>query len=178
MKLNSMLNLNATLNLDVVVMNSMAHLSFSRISSMVQTIAIGSLAMTSFATVMTMPGIVTHDGGVAIDRGVVMAQEGGDTFERYVRAAFEIEKERRGMMGQVKTITGGNVPNNVCRNVSQITDEGQRNQVKGICDKFSKFATDTTKKYKLSSQDFNRYQSQAGTMRPQVNEMIQKLQLK
>jgi Domain of unknown function (DUF4168) len=177
---NTRLKLNATLNLDAV-MNSMAYLSLPRISlsrlapsrlaPLVQAIAIGSLSVASFATVITMPNLITQDHGVA------MAQD-GDTFERYVRAAFEIEKERRGMMGQVKTITGGNVPNNVCRNLGQIGDEGQRNQVKGICDKFAKFAAEAVKRQRLSSQEFNKYQSQASSMRSQVNEMIQKLDLK
>jgi hypothetical protein len=138
--------------------------------SIVQAIAIGSLAVTSFVTVAVVPSHL-HD------RGVAVAQD-GDAFERYVRAAFEIEKERRGMMGQVKTITNGNVPNNVCRNLNQIGDEGQRNQVQGICAKFAKFASDTVKKHKLSTDEFNRFQSQANGMRQQINDKIQQLQLK
>jgi hypothetical protein len=139
--------------------------------SIVPTIVISSLSLISFATVVTLPGFAPHDNGAA------MAQS-GDEFERYVRAAFEIEKERRGMMGQVKTITGGNVPGNVCRNLGQIGDEGQRNQVKDICGKFAAFAAGAIKRHSLTPKQFNSHQSQAAGLRQQINETIQKLQLK
>jgi hypothetical protein len=140
-------------------------------SAIVQTIVISSLSLMSFATVVTLPGLAPHNNGTA------MAQS-GEEFERYVRAAFEIEKERRGMMGQVKTITGGNVPGNVCRNLNQIGDEGKRNQVKEICGKFAAFAAGAIKRHGLNPKQFNGYQSQSSGMRQQINETIQKLQLK
>jgi Domain of unknown function (DUF4168) len=154
------------------MLNAMSRLNptqFSRFTIM------GCLSVVAtFATVFAMPGMSPTGH---IDRGVAMAQD--DPFERYVRAAFEIEKQRRSMMGQVKTITGGNVPGNVCANLGQLPDD-QRGQVQGICSNFAKVAAAAVKKNNLSAKEFNSFQSQGGTpdQHQRINEMIQKLQLK
>jgi Domain of unknown function (DUF4168) len=155
------------------MLNAMSRLNptqFSRLTIM------GCLSVVAtFATVFALPGISPTGH---IDRGVAMAQD--DPFERYVRAAFEIEKQRRSMMGQVKTITGGNVPGNVCANLGALADETQRNEVKGICGNFAKVAAGAVKKNNLSAKEFNGFQGQAGTKEQQqrINDTIQKLQLK
>ncbi|MGI0490856.1 DUF4168 domain-containing protein [Alkalinema pantanalense CENA528] len=103
------------------------------------------------------------------------------SFTRYVRAAFEIEKQRRALIGKVKELTDGNVPNNVCHSsgLEQIPG-GIREAVQGICNNFNRFAGETVKKYQLKPEEFNGFQRQAGNsdMRERINAEIKRLNLK
>lgn len=132
---------------------------------------LGSLSLGTMATTLVMPTVLSQPSGMAV------ASE--DEFTRYVRAAFEIEKQRRQMMRQVKESTGGNVPGNVCSNLGQV-NEGVRGQVQNVCGEFARFAGNAVKKHGLSRDAFNKYQSQAGNseMMKSVNSKIQELGLK
>lgn len=113
----------------------------------------------------------------ATDQSVLNNEE---LFTRYVKAAWETELERRRMMGEVKQLTGGNVPDNVCANLHKLSAE-QRSTVQAICKDFSEFAAATiTQKYQLSTQQFNTFQRRVGdpAMRQRINRKVQGLQLK
>lgn len=109
------------------------------------------------------------------------AQDQPTAFTRYVRAAVEIERTRQRLLDQVKQLTGGNVPNNVCQpgNIAQL-NEGVRGQVKQICDSFSAQAVQIVTRNGLSREEFNRYQKQAQqpSMRSQIEAEIRRLQLR
>lgn len=113
--------------------------------------------------------------------GTQVARAEESSFTRYVRAAFEIEKQRRALIGRVKELTDGNVPNNVCHSsgLEQIPG-GIREAVQGICGNFNRFAGDTVKKYQLKPEEFNSFQRQAGNsdMKERINAEIKRLNLK
>jgi hypothetical protein len=116
----------------------------------------------------------------------VMAQDvdalvsNDELFTRYVRAAFAIEKQRRSMMGQVKQLTGGAVPNNVCAKIGELPGELQE-PVGAVCSSFARYAEATvSQRFKLKKDEFNAYQRLANnaTMRGHVSEKIKALGLK
>ncbi|OUC12738.1 MAG: hypothetical protein B0A82_20340 [Alkalinema sp. CACIAM 70d] len=113
--------------------------------------------------------------------GTNVARAEESSFTRYVRAAFEIEKQRRALIGRVKDLTDGNVPNNVCHSsgLEQIPG-GIREAVQGICGNFNRFAGETVKKYQLKPDEFNNFQRQAGNseMKERINAEIKRLNLK
>jgi hypothetical protein len=136
----------------------------------------GVLVGLGFAVGVTGPGLLRHPETIA----VAQEQPPQDSeFNRYVRAAFEIETKRRQMMGQVKQITGGNVPNNVCASLDQVA-ANIRGQVQEICQSFATFASSAVKRNGLSSAQFNQYQRQMNDpeMVKQVNSAIQQMGLK
>lgn len=84
-----------------------------------------------------------------------------DTFTRYVRAAVALEQKRQGLEGQVRQLTGGSVPRDVCRNIGQL-NSGIQGQVSGICQQFSADAARIIfNEQKLSPDEFRYYQSQS-----------------
>lgn len=107
----------------------------------------------------------------------VYAQE--SSFTRYVRAAFDIEKTRQGLLEQMKQLTGGNVPNNVCQNVDQM-NPGIREQAKTICNTFAAQAKQIVARNGLKPEEFNKYQRQAqeAAMRSQIEAEVRRLGLK
>ena len=121
------------------------------------------------------PSLLRHPDTIAVAQEKPQESE----FNRYVRAAFAIEKQRRQMMGQVKQIMGGNVPNNVCANLDQVS-ANIRGQVQEICQNFASFAGNTVKSYGLSPVQFNQYQRQMSNpeMVKQVNSAINQMGLK
>jgi hypothetical protein len=97
-----------------------------------------------------------------------------DTFDRYVKAAYEIRKEQDRVMGRVKELTEGNAPRDVCRNIGQV-NENVRGQVAEICGNFQKFLGRTLKKHSLSSAQYNQFHIKRA--RPEMVERInQRLQ--
>ncbi len=84
-----------------------------------------------------------------------------DTFTRYVRAAVALEQKRQGLEAQVRQLTGGSLPADVCRNVGQLNPSIQ-GQVSGICQQFSADAAQIIfNQQKLSRDEFRYYQSQS-----------------
>ena len=64
------------------------------------------------------------------------AQSQEPTFTRYVRAAYELEITRRPLDEEVKKLTGGNAPSNVCSKVDQV-QANVRDRVRDICAGFA-----------------------------------------
>jgi hypothetical protein len=112
--------------------------------------------------------------------GKAYAQE-DQAFTRYVKSAVEIEKTRQRLLDEVKQLTGGNLPSNVCQpnTVAQI-DPLPRERVRNICDDFSTQAIQIVDRNGLSRDEFNRYQKQARdiTMRTQIEAEIRRLRLR
>ncbi|MBE9030949.1 DUF4168 domain-containing protein [filamentous cyanobacterium LEGE 11480] len=141
---------------------------------------ISSLSLLTLTTTILLPSPFGQGPAALAQKSDKAILTNETLFTNYVRAAFDIEKQRRTMMGQVKQMTGGTVPGNVCVNLSKLPG-GQRTLVKGICNSFAKFASTTvTKKYKLSPKQFNAFQRQTNSpaMRKRINRKIQALKLK
>lgn len=157
------------------VTHPMMNCSLRLPSRLGRSLALGVFATLSLFTVAPIPGQTSLLGSVAY------AQAEESAFTRYVRAAFEIEKTRRSLLEQVKQLTGGNVPNNVCQSssIAQI-QPNVRDQVKGICDNFAAQALSIVReKYKLNREEFNRFQrqSQDPKRQAQIEEEIRRLRL-
>jgi len=98
------------------------------------------------------------------------AQE--SSFTRYVRAAFAIEQERRVLMSQVKTMTGGDLPDNVCNSgFSKLSGQFQ-DPVRDICNQFNRSAIDIVNKHNVNA-EFNEFRKQAMSSDPKVRRDMQ-----
>jgi Domain of unknown function (DUF4168) len=139
--------------------------------------AIRTLALTTLSSLSLLVGVMTPLAGFAPP--AAMAQE-ESAFTRYVRAAYDIEKQRRQLMSQVKQMTGGNVPKDVCQSGLGQLPENVRTSVQGNCSNFTGFASTTVKKYNLRSDEFNKYQQQSRdpNFQKQINDEIHRLNLK
>ncbi len=88
------------------------------------------------------------------------AQSQESVFTRYVRAAYELEITRRPLGEEVKRLTGGNAPSNVCSKVDQVQAD-VRDRVREICTGFAaQRKAIVYDKYKLSQDEFNGFQRQ------------------
>lgn len=160
------------------MMNSALCLSFRLNRVLVRSLAIGV-----FSTLGFFAGTVTHPiGQVSLSIGSATYAQEEPAFTRYVRAAFEIEKTRRSLLDQVKQLTGGNVPSNVCQasSLAQV-QSNVRDQVKAICNNFSAQAKAIVQdKYKLSREEFNGFQrqSQDPAMKSRIDAEIRNLNLR
>jgi hypothetical protein len=136
-----------------------------------------SLLLGGFSSIAVLTGCVPNLSGQANPFSMTAhAQE--SPFTRYVRAAFEIEQSRQGFLEQMKQLTGGNVPSDVCRNVSQI-NPSVRDQAQGICDSFMRRAKEIVANYQLKDTEFNNFrrQSQEQGMQTQINNEARRLGL-
>jgi Domain of unknown function (DUF4168) len=149
--------------------------------SQLNRVLVRSLAITALSTLGLLAGVTPNLSGQTthlFDTAAYAQDE--PAFSRYVRAAFEIEKTRRSLLDQVKQLTGGNVPSNVCSSISQVPSN-VRDQVKGICDNFASQAMSIARdKYKLSRDEFNSFQrqSQNPEMRSRIEAEIRNLNLR
>ncbi len=141
---------------------------------------IGQLSCLTLISPLLLPALFGQSDRAmaqAIDQTVLNNEA---LFTRYVKAAWETELERRRMMGEVKQLTGGNVPDNVCANLHKLPAE-QRPTVQAICADFAQFASATiTQKYQLSTKQFNTFQRRVSdpAMRQRINQKVQGLKLK
>jgi hypothetical protein len=138
-----------------------------------------ALTLTTLSSLSLLAGVIMPLNGLAPHSDVAMAQE-EPAFTRYVRAAYDIEKQRRQLMSQVKQMTGGNVPKDVCQSGLGQLPENVRISVQGNCSNFTGFAGTTVKKYNLRSDEFNKYQQQSRDpgFQKQINDEIRRLNLK
>ncbi len=98
------------------------------------------------------------------------AQE--SSFTRYVRAAFAIEQKRRSLMSQVKAMTGGDLPDNVCNSGFSKLSEQFQGPVRDICNQFNRSAIDIVNENKVSA-EFNEFRKQAMSSDPKVRRDMQ-----
>ncbi len=146
---------------------------------MVQSLTISALSTIGLLGGM-VPGLVGSSHQIRFASPAAYAQ-GESVFTRYVRAAYEIEtKLRLPMMTQVKQITGGNVPDNVCSpdGIQRVQAE-VRGQVQGICRTFRAQAAEVVKRNSLTDQQFNEQQQQAQNpgFQKRIEEEVRRLNL-
>ena len=145
-----------------------------------QACTIGSLSLLTLMSSVCLPPLFGQtDQAVAQENDQAVLND-DELFTRYVRAAWEVERERRRMMGEVKQLTGGSLPANVCANLDRLSST-QRSPVQAICNDFAQFASQiVTQKYGLSIWQFNVFQRRVGepAMRQRINDKIQALNLK
>lgn len=94
------------------------------------------------------------------------------SFTRYVRAVFAIEQKRRSLMSQVKTMTGGDLPDNVCHSGFSKLSEQFQGPVRDICNQFNRSAIDIVNKNNVSA-EFNEFRKQAMSSDPKVRRDMQ-----
>ena len=94
------------------------------------------------------------------------------SFTRYVRAAFAIEQERRVLMSQVKTMTGGDLPDNVCDSGFSKLSAQFQGPVRDICNQFNRSAMDIVNKHNVAA-EFNEFRKQAISSDPKVRRDMQ-----
>ncbi|MEB3292051.1 MAG: DUF4168 domain-containing protein [Synechococcales bacterium] len=118
------------------------------------------LTIGTLSSLAVITGITPELGRSNSSTQIAWAQE--SNFTRYVRAAFEIEKQRRSLMTQVKQLTEGQVPEEVCSSsgFNRLSPQFQ-GSVNSICRNFNEFAVKTICRYDLSMDEFNRFQRQA-----------------
>ncbi|WP_238392916.1 DUF4168 domain-containing protein [Myxacorys almedinensis] len=151
------------------------------LSARMQQLLAHSLLVGSLSSIALLCGWTpTFSGHSASFDSAAFAQE--PPFTRYVRAAVEIEKTRQRLLDQVKQLTGGSVPSNVCHsdNIEKI-NSGIRDQVKGICDTFAAQAGQIVARNGLKREEFNQFQMKAqqdSGVRSQIKTEIQRLGLR
>lgn len=151
------------------------------LSARTQQVLTHSLLVGSLSTIAVLCGWTpSFSGHTASFDSAAYAQE--SPFTRYVRAAVEIEKRRQPLLDQVKQLTGGSVPSNVCHpdNIEK-TNPGIRDQVKSICDTFAAQAGQIVARNGLKREEFNQFQKKAqqdAGVRSQIKNEIQRLGLR
>jgi hypothetical protein len=98
------------------------------------------------------------------------AQE--SSFTRYVRAVFAIEQERRVLISQVKNMTGGDLPDNVCDSGFSKLSAQFQGPVRDICNQFNRSAMDIVNKHNVAA-EFNEFRKQAMNSDPKVRRDMQ-----
>lgn len=131
------------------------------------------LAVCTLSSLSVLTGITPELGKSSSSSQIAWAQE--SAFTRYVRAAFDIEKQRRSLMTQVKQITEGKLPEEVCtaNGFNQLSPQFQ-GSVSSICRNFNEFAVKTICRYDLSMDEFNRFQRQAKSSNPKERADMQR----
>ena len=149
-------------------------------SSMRNSIWMRSLTIGTIASLSLLSGVTPNFSSPTAQllQTSVLAQSDESALTRYVRAAYEIETTRRSMVSQVKEMTQGEMPSNVCQpnSIAQL-QSGIRDRVKGICDNFRAQADAIVKKHNLSREEFNDFQkrSQQPETRNQIESEIRRL---
>jgi Domain of unknown function (DUF4168) len=139
-----------------------------------------SLAIVAFSTLSLCSGFAPSFSTSSLQwfDAAAQAQTEESALTRYVRAAYEIEQTRRSMVEEVKKMTAGNMPSNVCqpRSLEQL-QTNIREQVKGICANFRTQADSIVKKHKLTREEFNAFQkrSQEADLSRQIESEIRRL---
>ncbi len=144
-------------NVTLPMMNRAFHLP-SRLNKMfARSLTLGTLSVLSLGLGLT-PKLSFQTAHLFDSAAYAQSQE--PTFTRYVRAAYELEITRRPLDEEVKKLTGGNAPSNVCSNVDQVQAD-VRDRVRDICAGFAtQRRTIVYDKYKLSQEEFNSFQRQ------------------
>ncbi len=162
------------------MMNSAFH-SPSRLNKMLaRSLTLGTLSALSLLLGLT-PNLSGQTARLFDSAAHAQSQE--PTFTRYVRAAYELEITRRPLDEEVKKLTGGNAPSNVCSKVDQV-QANVRDRVRDICAGFAaQRRAIVYDKYKLTQDEFNGFQRQVidastrSEMEAKVNTELKRLGL-
>ncbi len=135
-------------------------------SRLLQFCTIAALATTSVLSGLTPDRLLSQT-----DSQQAYAQE--SSFTRYVRATFEIEVERRARMSELKGITGGNLPDNLCGDGFKQVPGNFQSSVRDFCNRFNQSASQIVEKYKITN-EFNGFQQQTKSRNPDVSRAMNK----
>lgn len=161
-------------------MNSALRLSTRFNKMLARSLALGTLSTLGLLSGFTpnLSGQTSH-----LFDSAAYAQSPESVFTRYARAAYELEITRRPLDEEVKRLTGGNAPSNVCSKVDQV-QANVRDRVRDICATFAaQRKAIVYDKYKLSQDEFNGFQRQMidpatrSEMGAKVNEELKRLKL-
>ena len=105
---------------------------------------------------------------------IASAQE--SSFTRYVRAVYAIEQERKPLMSKVKSITGGNMPDNVCSSGFAQLPGNLKSNIRNICNSFNDEVNAILDRngFANNTDEFNRYQQQAMNSDRKISREMQK----
>ena len=105
---------------------------------------------------------------------IASAQE--SSFTRYVRAVYAIEQQREPLMSKVKTITGGNRPDNVCSSGFAQLPGNLKGNIRNICNSFNDEVNAILDRngFANNTDEFNRYQQQAMNSDRKISREMQK----
>ncbi len=144
-------------NVTLPMMNRASHLPARLTKMLARSLALGMLSTLGLLSGFT-PNLSRQTSHLLDSAAYAQAQE--PVFTRYVRAAYELEITRRPLDEEVKRLTGGNAPSNVCSNIDQV-QANVRDRVRDICAAFAtQRKTIVYDKYKLSQDEFNGFQRQ------------------
>jgi hypothetical protein len=167
-------------NVTLPMMNRVFHLPARLNKMLARSLVLGTLSTLGLLSGFTpnLSGQTSH-----LFDSAAYAQSQEPVFTRYVRAAYELEITRRPLDEEVKRLTGGNAPSNVCSNVDQV-QANVRDRVRDICAGFAtQRKTIVYDKYKLSQDEFNGFQRQImdpstrSEMEGKVNAELKRLSL-
>lgn len=136
-------------------------------SRLLQFCTIAALATTSVLSGFTPDRLLSQTP----ESPQAYAQE--SSFTRYVRATFEMEVERRSMMSQLKEITGGNLPDNVCGDGFKQVQGNFQSSVRDFCNRFNRSASQIVEKHKITN-EFNSFHQQTKSSNPDVSRAMNK----
>jgi Domain of unknown function (DUF4168) len=128
--------------------------------------------LTTVSLLSGYPGHLISHNSPAIP--IASAEE--SSFTRYVRAAHAIEQERKPLMAKVKTITGGNMPDNVCGSGFSQLPGDLKGDIRNICNAFNGEVNNILERHGFANNpgEFNRYQQQAMSSDRKVSREMQK----
>lgn len=127
-------------------------------------------ALAALTTTSVLSGFSPDFRVSQVSNQAAYAQEA--SFTRYVRAVFAIEQKRRSLMSQVKTMTGGDLPDDVCNSgFSKLSGQFQ-GPVRDICNQFNRSAIDIVNKHNVSA-EFNEFRKQSMSSDPKVRRDMQ-----
>lgn len=140
-----------------------------------------SIVLGAFSSIAVLAGWAPDFSAPTVSQAFdISASAQESAFTRYVRAAVALEQRRQALQGQLQQVTGGNVPNGVCQNISQVNPDA-RDRVRGLCQEFrqSFYQILANQKPQLTIDEFNSFQSQVGSrqMCDRVAQEARRLQL-
>ena len=148
----------------------MSHLTSPMSSRFFKVFTIVALSTASLLSGYTPDRLFNSTASIPI----ASAQE--SSFTRYVRAVYAIEQERKPLMSKVKTITGGNMPDNVCSSGFAQLPGNLKGNIRSICNSFNDEVTAILDRngFGNNPDEFNRYQQQAMSSDRKVSREMQK----
>ena len=140
-------------------------------SRLLQGLTIVTLSTASLLSGYTPDRIFTHT-----TPSIPVASAEESSFTRYVRAVHAIEQERRPLMAKVKTITGGDMPDNVCSSGFAQLPSNLKGTIRNICNAFNDEVNAILSRYGFANNpdEFNQYQQQAMSSDRKTSREMQK----
>ena len=150
----------------------MLHLTSPMASRFFKIFTVAALSTASLLSGYTLDRLLSPIASSPVS--IASAQE--SSFTRYVRAVYAIEQERKPLMSKVKTITGGNMPDNVCSSGFAQLPGNLKGNIRNICNSFNDEVNAILDRngFANNPDEFNRYQQQAMSSDRKISREMQK----